>query len=154
MSVTAIDGTLEAANLKRKVRNVSIYNSLVIRRDGGGEERLGKTVVANPVAEALQPGTRGRFYTYSSIDHKGVHGVRTADGKAVYDFPQNNEKIAIFVFVVNAIWLIGGVLLDGRVRFFPLALIALALVIYPLYRKTRMEALRQFEADSSMKLPA
>lgn len=154
MSVTAIDGTLEAASLKRKVRNISIYDSIVIRRDGGGEERLGKTMVSNPVADLLEPGTRGRFYTYASIDHKGMHGVRTADGKAAYDFPQNNEKIAIFVFVVNAIWLIGGVLLDGGVRLFPLALTALAVVIYPLYRKTRMEALRQFEADASAKIGA
>jgi hypothetical protein len=149
MSVSAIVGTLEAANLKRRVRNISIYDSLVIRRDGGGEERLGKTIISNKVADLLQPGTRGRFYSYASIDHKGMHGVRTADGKAAYDFPQNNEKISIVVFVVNAIWLIGGVLLDGGVRLLPLALIALSAVIYPLYRKTRMEALRQFEADSS-----
>jgi hypothetical protein len=154
MSVNAIDGTLEAANVKRRVRNISVYDSLVIRRDGGGEERLGKTMISNKVADALEPGMRGRFYTYASIDHKGMHGVRTADGKAAYDFPQNNEKIAIVVFVVNAIWLIGGILLDGGVRLFPLALIALSVVIYPLYRKTRIEAQRQFEADSSLKIPA
>jgi hypothetical protein len=154
MSVAAIDGTLEAANLKRKVRNMSIYDSIVIRRDGGGEERLGKTVVANAVADALQPGTRGRFYTYASIDHKGLHGVRTADGKAVYDFPQNNEKLMLVVLAVSVIWLVGGILLDGGVRFFPLALVLLAVIVYPLYRKTRLESRRQFDADSSVKLPA
>jgi hypothetical protein len=154
MSVAAIDGTLEAANLKRKVRNMSIYDSIVIRRDGGGEERLGKTVVANAVADALQPGTRGRFYTYASIDHKGMHGVRTGDGKAVYDFPQNNEKLMLVVLAVNAIWLVGGILLDGRARYFPLALVLLAVIVYPLYRKTRLESRRQFEADSARQLPA
>lgn len=154
MSVAAIDGTLEAANLKRKVRNISIYESIVIRRDGGGEEKLGKTMVSNQVADALQPGTRGRFYIYSAIDHKGMHGVRTADGKAAYDFPQNNEKIMLVVLALNAVWLIGGILLDGKARLFPLALVVLAVVVYPLYRKTRMEALRQFEADASVKLPA
>ena len=54
MSVAAIDGTLEAANLKRRVRNISVYDSIVIRRGDGREERLGKTMVANPVADALQ----------------------------------------------------------------------------------------------------
>lgn len=154
MSVAAIDGTLEAANLKRKVRNISVYDSIVIRRDGGGEERLGKTMVANPVADALQPGTRGRFYTYASIDHKGMHGVRTADGKAVYDFPQNNEKLMLIVLAVNLLWLVGGILLDGRARYFPLALVALAAIVYPLYRKTRLESRRQFDADAAVSLPA
>jgi hypothetical protein len=150
MSVAAIDGTLEAASLKRKVRNISVYDSIVIRRDGGGEERLGKTIVGNPVADALQPGTRGRFYTYASIDHKGMHAVRTADGKAVYDFPQNNEKLMLVVLAVNLIWLVGGILLDGRARYFPLALVVLAAIVYPLYRKTRLECRRQFDADSSV----
>ena len=154
MSVAAIDGTLEAATLKRKVRNISVYDSIVIRRDGGGEQRLGKTMVSNPVADALQPGTRGRFYTYASIDHKGMHGVRTTDGKAVYDFPQNNEKLMLIVLAVNAIWLVGGILLDGRARYFPLALVVLAAIVYPLYRKTRIESRRQFDADAALRLPA
>ena len=148
MSVAVIDGTLEAANLKRRVRNISVYDSIVIRRDGGGEERLGKTMVSNPVADMLQPGTRGRFYTYASIDHKGMHGVRTAD-KSVYDFPQNNEKLMLIVGAINLVWLVGGVLYDGRARLLPLALVALAAIVYPLYRKTRLETRRQFEADAS-----
>ena len=152
MSVAAIYGTLESANLKRKVRNISIYDSIVIRRDGGGEERLGKTIVSNTVAETLQPGTQGRFYTYASIDHKGVHGIRTADGRSVFDFPQNNEKIMLVVLALNAVWLIGGILYDGGARLFPLALVVFAGAIYPLYRKTRLEARRQFEADGSAKI--
>ncbi|HEY5721777.1 MAG TPA: hypothetical protein VIT45_05595 [Allosphingosinicella sp.] len=153
MSVAAIDGTLEAANLKRRVRNISVYDSITIRRDGGGEERLGKTIVSNPVADALEPGTRGRFYTYASIDHKGLHGVRTAD-KAVYDFPRNNEKLMLVVLAVNLVWLVGGILYDGRARYLPLALVVLAAVVYPLYRKTRVETQRQFEADASAAIPA
>lgn len=151
MSVAAIDGTLEAANLKRKVRNISVYDRIVIRRDGGGEERLGKTMVSNPVADTLQPGTRGRFYTYASIDHKGLHGVRTAD-KAVYDFPQNNEKLMLVVLALNLVWLIGGIFYDGRARYLPLALVLLAAIVWPLYRKVRLETRQQFEADSPVKI--
>ena len=148
MSVSTIDGTVEAATLKRTVRNISVFESISIRRDDGSEHRLGKSMVPNAVAEALKPGTRGRFYLYSSIDHKGVHGVRTADGRSAYGFARNNERIMLVVLVLNALWLAGGFALDGRVRFIPLALVVLALVVYPLYRKVRVESRRQFEADA------
>lgn len=148
MPVSTIDGTVESATLKRTVRNISVYDSISFRRDDGSEHRLGKSMVPNAVAEALKPGTKGRFYLYSSIDHKGVHGVRTADGKSAYGFAQNNERIMLVVLVLNALWLAGGVAVDGQIRLFPLALVVLAVVVYPLYRKTRMESLRQFEADS------
>ena len=36
--------------------------------------------------------------------------------KAVYDFPQNNEKLMLIVLALNTIWLVGGIMLDGRAR--------------------------------------
>src|SRR5688572_5101937 len=154
MPVSTIDGTLEAAALKRRVRNISVYDSITFRRNDGTEHRLGKSVVPNEVADALKPGTKGRFYLYSSIDHKGVHGVRSADGTAAYGYAQNNERLMLIVLVLNALWLIGGILLDGQVRLFPLALVVLAVVVYPLYRKTRIESRRQFDADTGYQPPA
>ena len=148
MPVSTIDGTLEAAALKRRVRNISIYDSITFRRDDGSEHRLAKSVVPNEVADALKPGTRGRFYLYSSIDHKGVHGVRSAEGVSAYGYSQTNERLMLIVLVLNALWLVGGVFLDGQVRLFPLALVVLAVVVYPLYRKTRIESRRQFDADA------
>jgi hypothetical protein len=148
MAVSTVDGTIEAAALKRRARNISIYDSITFRRDGGSEHRLGKSVVPNEVADALKPGTKGRFYLYSSIDHKGVHGVRSADGTAVHGYSQTNERLMLIVFALNALWLVGGTLLDGQVRLFPLALVVLAVVVYPLYRKTRIESRRQFDADA------
>src|SRR5688572_24486861 len=105
MPVSTIDGTLEAAALKRRVRNISIYDNLTFRRDDGSEHRLGKSVVPNEVADALKPGTKGRFYLYSSIDHKGVRG---AGGVSAYGYARNNERLMLIVLVLNALWLIGG----------------------------------------------
>ena len=148
MSVSMIDGTLEAANLKRRAKSASVYDSILFRRSDGGEARLGKTIVANPVADALKPGTRGRFYLYSAIDHKGMHGLRTADGVAIHEFPGSSERLMLIVLIINLVLLVGRLGLEGKVWFLPLALVVLAGIVYPLYRKTRIESLRQFDADS------
>ena len=148
MPVSTIDGIVEAAALKRRVRNISIYDSIAFRLDDGSEHWLGKSIVPNTVADVLKPGTKGRFYLYSSIDHKGVHGVRSVGGVSAYGYAQNNERLMLIVLGLNALWLVGGVFLDGQVRLFPLALAVLAVVVYPLYRKTRIESRRQFDADA------
>lgn len=148
MSVAALDGTLEAANLKRRGKSASLFDSIVVRRSDGGEERLGKTIVANVVADALRPGTIGRFYHYSAIDHKGLHGLRTAEGVAIHEFPGSSERLMLVVLIINLILLVGRLLIDGKIWFLPLGLVVLAGVVYPLYRKTRMESRHQFEADS------
>lgn len=147
MSVSIIDGTLEAANLKRRARSASVYDSIQFRRPDGREERLGKTIVANPVADALKPGTRGRFYIYSAIDHRGMHGLRTADGVAIHEFPGSSERLMLIVLIINLVLLVGRFALEGKVWFLPLALVVLTGIVYPLYRKTRIESLRQFDAD-------
>ena len=51
--------------------------------------------MSNNVADALKPGTRGRFYLYTAIDHRGIHGVRTADGREIYGFGKQNEIISL-----------------------------------------------------------
>jgi hypothetical protein len=148
MTVSTIEGTLEAANLKRRAKSVSVYDSILFRRADGSERRLGKTMVANAVADALQPGARGRFYLYSAIDHKGLHGLRTAAGAAIHEFPGSNERLMLVVLVINLVLLIGRFLVEGMVWFLPLGLVVMAGILYPLYRKTRTESRRQFDSDS------
>lgn len=148
MSVSTIDGTLEAANLKRRGKSASLFDSVVIRTADGQEKRLGKTIVANAVADAMQPGTRGRFYPYSAIDHKGMHGLRTVDGVAIHEFPGSSERLMLIVLIINVVLLIGRFALEGKVWLLPLGLVVLAGIVYPLYRKTRIESRRQFDADS------
>ena len=53
----------------------------MFRLDDGSTKTWAKAVVMNNVADLLKPGTRGRFYLYTAIDHRGVHGVRTDDGR-------------------------------------------------------------------------
>ena len=154
MSVSTIDGTLETANLKRRTRIHSVYDSIVIRRDDGGEERLAKAVVGNRIADALRPGTHGRFYLYKSIDYKGVHGIRAAGDVAVQDYPANNERLMLMVLVMSIIMVVGRVILQDVVWLLPLGLIVLAAITYPLYRKTRIEARQQFDRDSAYAAPA
>lgn len=148
MSVSAVDGTLEAVDLRRKTRQLSVYNSLIFRLADGGEMRLAKAVVANQVAAALEPGTRGRFYLYKSIDQKGIHGVRAADGTSVHVFPRVNERLMLMVLIINAILLVGRILIDGSLWLLPLGLVVMGAIVYPLYRKTRVESERQFHGDS------
>jgi hypothetical protein len=149
VSVSTIDGTLETFELKRETPSHSIYRDLVIRRDSGGEMVLKKAVVPRKVANALEPGRRGRFYCYEAIDHKGIHGVRLDDGSEVHAFPTMNERVMLLVLVLNCVLLIGRIAIEGRIWYLPLALVVLAAVAYPLYRKTHLEARRQFEEDSN-----
>jgi hypothetical protein len=147
MSVSIVDGTLEAVELRRKARHLSVFNLLLIRRVDGSEQRVSKAVVAAKVAEALKPGASGRFYLYRSIDQKGVHGVRLADGTSLFDYPKLNERLMLMVLIVNCILLVGRLALEGRIWLFALALIVFAAIVYPLYRRTHMEARDQFDAD-------
>jgi hypothetical protein len=149
MGVSTLDGTLEAANLKHEGRGVSFFDSIRIRRSDGGVEDLGKTAVAPNLAELLKPGAAGRFYFYSSIDHKGLHGLRLADGASAYGFPPNNERIMLMMMVVMVAWLATGLLQDGSVRIIPVTLFAFGAIVFTLFRKTRMESRRQFDGDAS-----
>ena len=148
MAVSTVDGTLESFELRRKTPSISIYRDLIIRDGQGGETKLNKAVAARKVADQLKPGLRGRFYLYSSIDHKGVHGVRLVDGSKVHAFPVMNERVMLLVLVLNCVLLIGRLAIEGKIWILPLLLILLAAVAYPLYRKTHLEARDQFEQDS------
>ena len=147
MAVSIVDGTLESFELKRKAPAVSIYRDLVIRHGDGGETRLRKSVSAAKVAEQLELGAKGRFYLYESIDNKGIHGVRLENGATVHAFPVMNERVMLLVLVINCVLLIGRILIEGVLWYLPLALIVLAAIVYPLYRKTHLEAREQFQRD-------
>jgi hypothetical protein len=148
MAVSIVDGTLESFELKRKTPSVSIYRDLVIRDGEGRETRLNKAVAARKVADQLKAGLAGRFYLYSAIDHKGVHGFRLQDGSKAHAFPVMNERVMLLVLVLNCVLLIGRLAIEGKIWILPLLLILLAAAIYPLYRKTHLEARDQFEKDS------
>ena len=82
MAVSIIDGTIEEVELKRRRKLGTVYRRGSCSGFADGSTKTwAKAVVWNNVADRLKPGTQGRFYLYTAIDHRGIHGVRTADGK-------------------------------------------------------------------------
>ncbi|HEX8193183.1 MAG TPA: hypothetical protein VF552_09805 [Allosphingosinicella sp.] len=147
MGTRRIDGTVEAIWLKQRRSKVAVYDKIRFRLADGSTHMLGKSVVGAAVADRLVPGTSGRFYLYSAIDHQGVHGIRSG-GRADFDFPTLNETAMRTLALLNGTWLGIAVAVTGKVPLLPLFLTAVTVPGYFLYRRTRGEARRQFEADS------
>ena len=96
MTVSIVDGRVEAADVKRQNRHLHQYSTLRFALDGGGERVLRNAVVDNAVAEHLQPGSAGRFYLFQGIDMRGVYAYRDQTGQIAKGFPGQNEKIGMF----------------------------------------------------------
>lgn len=154
MGVSIIDGTIEEVELKRRRKLASVYSRIQFRLADGSSKTWGKSVVWNNVADKLRPGTQGRFYLYTAIDHRGVHGVRTADGTEVYGFGRVNEYASIGVFVVSALTVAFSIMAIGDAPLLATILLVLSVPMYLLYRNTRVQAERQFQADAGYRPPA
>ena len=151
MGVSVIDGTIEEVVLRRRRKLASVYDRVVFRLADGSAKTWGKSVVWNNVADLLKPGLEGRFYLYTAIDHRGIHGVRTMDGREVYGFGKQNEIISIVIFVTMALTTFLSVTALGHVQYLALILLVLAIPMYLLYRGTRVQAERQFQADAGFR---
>lgn len=149
MGVSTIDGTLEEAVLKRVRRNIRIFERLTFRLRDGTTKSVAKAVVDAPVADRLVPGTSGRFYLYTAVDHRGVHGVRADDGQSVFGYPKNNEKIMLVMIPLLTVWILIGIAMIQDAPLLPTILLLLSIPFYFLYRSTRLQAQRQYEADSA-----
>lgn len=147
MGVSTIDGTLEEAVLKRVRRNLRVYERLTFRLRDGTTKSVAKAVVDGPVADKLLPGTSGRFYLFTAIDHRGIHGIRDASGREVFSFPGNNEKAMLFIIPVMVV-MIALMLLIDRLHWLAILTLIISIPGYFFYRNTRIQATRQFQADS------
>lgn len=154
MAVSIIDGTIEEVELKRRRKLGSVYSRILFRLPDGSTKTWGKSVVWNNVADRLKPGTEGRFYLYTAIDHQGIHGVRTADGDEVYGFGKVNEYVSIGVLVMTALTVALSVTAFQEVPLLAAILLVLSVPMYLLYRNTRVQAERQFRADAGYRPPA
>lgn len=148
LSTSIIDGTIEEVELKQRRKLASVYSRILFRLPDGSTKTWGKSVVANNVADRLKPGTKGRFYLYSAIDHRGVHGVRTADGAETFGFGRVNEYASIGIFVVSALTVALTLAVFGAPQLLATILLVLSVPMYLLYRGTRVQAERQFAADA------
>jgi hypothetical protein len=146
MATSIIDGTLEAADLKRVRGKTRVYSSLTFRLRDGSPKSIAKAIVHEDVAALLEPGTSGRFYLYTAIDHRGIHGVRDDRGRSAFAVSRVNEYAMLWTMVVGAV-LIGLYLTDDKISIWGVLCIVLGVPLYFLYRNTRTEATRQYERD-------
>lgn len=114
MPTSIIDGSIEAADLRRAKGGASIFRSITFQQADGGTRTIRNAVVKDNVAAELVPGTRGRFYLYNAFDLKGVHGVRTVSGRDIYGFAGNNQKIFLILGIFNLIWIAVMIVLHDR----------------------------------------
>ncbi len=148
MGVSIIEGTIESADLRRKAARVRIYRSIVFRLADGETRTIAKPIAHPDVAEYLQPGASGRFYLFTSIDHRGLHGVRTAAGAAAYAYPRNNEVVGLVLFLIAILWVGAGILVFQGLPILGTIVLILGALVWIVNRRLRGEAQRQFEADS------
>lgn len=146
MSVQIIDGTLDSIEPGRKARGIAFYKSASFTTADGRTKTLPKFVAPTALDGDLAPGTRARFYHYKSIDHQGIVGVRTPDGRAVFKFPRNNEYIAVGLVIINALWLTLMIVAEDKVPFLAVLLIILGTVLWFVMRNARIKAQALFDA--------
>ena len=147
MAVSTIEGMIEAVELKRVRGNVRVYDRVTFRLGDGTSKSIAKAVVEEKVAAVLRPGTSGRFYLYNALDHRGIHGVRDSEGGTVFGYARMNETAMLWVVGIALIMIVATFLILDGVSIWGSLLLILGVPAYFLYRKTRLEAERQFKAD-------
>ncbi|HEX8622638.1 MAG TPA: hypothetical protein VF718_11775 [Allosphingosinicella sp.] len=148
MALEVIDGTIESAALKRSSAKVAMYDRIVIRAEDGSERSLEKVAVSPSVTGLLEPGTLGRFYGYKAIDHRGLFGARTRDGRSGFAIPTGNERIMLVMAIVGLGGLVLMFLIGSRLMLLGLVLGVLGAIGYFRYRGTRLEARSRYDGDS------
>ena len=154
MATSTIDGTVEEAVLKRRRPKVSVYERIKFRLDDGSTRTWTKAIVGNEVANLLVPGTHGRFYTFTAIDHRGISGVRTDDGREAFAVGRANEYAGLGIFISMTLLVIFEMAMLDRVSLWALILAVLGLPMFVLYRQTRVDAEKAFRAEAGYRPPA
>lgn len=149
MAVSTIDGTLEHVEGPRQCRKVTRFKTLVFREDGGESRTIKNALVAGDVAAELREGIRGRFYTFTALDVKGIHGVRTADGTGRHAYPGSNAKLFLTLVIISSIVLVGRAAIGDGLPVFQLLLTTALGIGWYVTQKSEREARAQFDADAS-----
>ena len=148
MKIETIDGTVVSAAVQRATGKVTVYSEIVFRLADGAEHRMDKVAVAPGVAEALEPGSRGRFYAYKAFDHKGIIAARTQGGHAAFAMPSGNERIMLMAAIVGSAYFVVMLVTRGGLSLLAFALAVLGGFAYHSYRKLRIESRARYDADS------
>lgn len=148
MSTSIIDGTVTSAEIRRSRGGITVFRTIGFQRDNGPSQTIRNAVVKQEVADALTPGATGRFYLYNAFDLKGVHGVRTSDGRALFGFPTNNQKIFLILGILNIAWIALVIATRDGIPLLGAALLILAVTGYIFMGKGAREAKAQFDGDA------
>ena len=154
MAQSTIDGTVEEAVLRRRRSQGSFYDSIKFRLDDGSTKTWTKAHVMNNVGDLLTPGTRGRFYLFTAIDHRGVSGIRTDDGREAFGVARLNEQVGMWLVIVNILLTILYVTVLDGISVLALILIVLGVPMFFLYRQNRLDAEQAFRKDAGYRPPA
>ena len=154
MATSTIDGTVEEAVIKRRRSQGSFYERIKFRLDDGSTRTWTKAHVMNNVSDLLTPGTRGRFYLFTAIDHRGVSGVRTEDGREAFGVARLNEQVGMWIVIINLLLTIFYLAVMNGVSILALILIVLGVPMFFLYRQNRLDAEKAFQADAGYRPPA
>ena len=149
MSNSTIDGTILEAKVKRAVKRQTLFDTITFQLADGSLKTIKKLQVANEVAEHLTDGTKGRFYLYKMGDQRGIHGLRTVDGREVAAYPRVIERLMLILGSLNLAVLVAWIVTDGEVRLLPAILGTICLGFGIMLHLTGNSAMRQFAADGS-----
>jgi hypothetical protein len=153
MATSTIDGRVEEAVLRRRRQHMSVYDRIKFRLDDGSDKTWTKAVVMNNVGDLLTPGTHGRFYAFSAIDHRGISGARIDDGREAFGMSKVNENAGIGIAVSMTLITVLYVTVLNKISFLCLILAILGLPMFLLYRQTRLDAEKAFQADAGYRPP-
>lgn len=148
MSNSIIDGTIVEARLKRAAKAQSLFDVVTFRLADGSTHSMKRIGVAPEVAALLTPGTSGRFYLYKLADQRGIHGVRTDDGRAAAGYPRILERLIGVVGILNLALAVMWLVTDGELRLLPTIAGLFCVVVAVLLHQLGNTSLRQFEADA------
>ena len=154
MATSTIDGTIEEAVIRRRRSQGSFYDLIKFRLDDGSTKTWTKAHVMNNVGDLLVPGTRGRFYLFTAIDHRGVSGVRTDDGREVFGVATMNERVGIGIAISMTLLTILYVTVLQKISIVSLVLAVLGVPMFFLYRQNRLDAEKAFRDDAGYRAPA
>jgi hypothetical protein len=155
MATSTLDGTIEEVVIKRRRSQGSFYERIKFRLDDGGTRTWTRLQVMNEVAALLTPGTRGRFYRFDALDHRGLSGVRAEDGKEAFKVARLNEYIGIGLVVFNLLLtILYHTVLDDIsefARITALFLLVAGVPMYFYYRHIRTETEKAFRRDEGFR---
>ena len=153
MSTSIIDGTVADVVPGRRARGIAILKSIRFDLADGSSRTVTKAVVTKDIAAEIVPGAKGRFYLYNAFDMRGIHGVRTADGRAVHGFPTNNQTLFLVAGTINLAWVVIMIALRGAIPLLGAALLVLCAVGWYFMGRGKDEARKQFDGDAGYVAP-